>query len=240
MRAAGESIGRKGYRSAPMSTFAILPVKRFAGAKSRLDGALAAGPRRALAEAMYVDVLTALRRTEGVDRVLVLTHDPGAQRVAEGYDAIPLDDPAEAGQNRAVMRGVAHARELGATRILCVSGDTPMLDPVELDAMLGRPRTADRYAVIVPDRHGSGTNALLLSPPDGMRPSFGVDSAARHRSLAEEAGLAVEVATIESLALDVDTSDDLDALRELIAARRGGAAHTRGMLNQLLRTSPNG
>lgn len=220
-----------------MSTFAILPVKRFEGAKGRLEPALQAGPRRALAEAMYVDVLTALRRTEAIDRVLVLTADPGAQRVAEGYDAIPLDDPAESGQNRAVLRGVAHARELGATRVLCVAGDTPMLDPAELDALLGRPRTADRYAVIVPDRHMSGTNALLLQPPDVLQPAYGVDSLARHRSLAESNGIAVEIAEVASLALDVDTPDDLEALRALIASRRGGAAHTRGMLNQLLRTT---
>lgn len=221
-----------------MSTFAILPVKRFEGAKGRLEGALAAGPRRALAEAMYVDVLTALRRAQGVDRTLVLTADPGAQRVAEGYEAIPLDDPAEAGQNRAVLRGVAHARELGATRVLCLSGDTPMIDPAALDSLLGRPRTADRYAVIVPDRHGTGTNGLLLCPPDGMQPSYGLGSCARHRALAEEAGLAVEIAELESLALDVDTPDDFDALKEVIASSRGGAAHTRGMLNQLVRTNP--
>jgi len=220
-----------------MSTFAILPVKRFEAAKGRLEPGLAAGPRRALAEAMYVDVLTALRRTRGVDRVLVLTADPGAQRVAEGYDAIPLDDPSESGQNRAVLRGVAHARELGATRVLCIAGDTPMVDPAELDTLLGRPRTADRYVVVVPDRHGSGTNALLLSPPDVLAPSFGVDSAHRHRVLAEEAGVAVEVAEVESLGLDVDTPEDLDALRALVASRRGGAAHTRGMLNQLVRTN---
>jgi 2-phospho-L-lactate guanylyltransferase len=113
-----------------------------------------------------------------------------------------------------------------------------MVDPLELDALLGRPRAADRYAVIVPDRHHEGTNALLLQPPDVMRPSYGIDSFARHRALAEEAGIAVEVAETESLALDVDTPDDFTALRELIASRRGGAAHTRGMLNQLMRTNP--
>ena len=220
-----------------MSTFAILPVKRFEEAKGRLEPGLAAGPRRALAEAMYVDVLTALRRTRGIDRVLVLTADPGAQRVAEGYDAIPLDDPAESGQNRAVLRGVAHARELGATRVLCLAGDTPMVDPAELDTLLGRPRTADRYVVVVPDRHGSGTNALLLSPPDVLAPSYGVDSAHRHRALAEEAGVAVEVAEVESLSLDVDPPDDLAARRAVVSNRPGRAAHTRGMLNQLMRTN---
>lgn len=220
-----------------MSTIAILPVKRFEGAKRRLEEALPAGPRRAFAEAMYVDVLTALRRARGIDRVLVLTADPAAQRVADGYEALSIDDPPDGGQNDAIARGLAHARELGATRVLCVASDCPMLDARELDALLGRPRTADRYVVILPDRHGVGTNGLLLSPPDVLAPAFGPDSLARHRALAQERGVPVEVVELPSLALDVDTPDDFAALKQLIATRRGGAAHTRGLLNQLMRTN---
>jgi len=221
-----------------METVAILPVKRFKNAKRRLESGLAGGSRRALAEAMFADVLTALRRVEAIDRVLVVTADPAAQRIAEGYDALALDDPAESGQDQAVLRGAAHARELGAAQILCVAGDCPLLDPSELERLLGRPRTAPRYAVIVPDRHGTGTNALLLSPPDALHPRYGPDSFARHLRLAEEAELPVEVAELESIALDVDTPEDLAALRERLAGQRGGAAHTRGMLTQMLRTSP--
>lgn len=221
-----------------MSTFAILPVKRFEGAKRRLEDALPAGPRRALAEAMYVDVLTALRRAEGVDRIIVVTDDPAAQRVAEGYDALSLEDPIDGGHNDALELGIAHARGLGATRVLCVAGDLPMLDARELDALLGRPRTADRYVVVLPDRHGVGTNGLLLSPPDALRPAFGRDSLARHRAMAQERGVPVEVAELPSVALDIDTPDDFAALKEIVASRRGGAAHTRGMLNQLMRTNP--
>lgn len=220
-----------------MDTLAILPVKRFERAKRRLEDTLAGGSRRALAEAMFADVLTALRRVEAIDRVLVVTADAGAQRIAEGYDALTLDDPAESGQDAAVLRGVARARELGAAQVLCLAGDCPLLDPAELDGLLGRPRSAERYAVLVPDRHGTGTNALLLCPPDALTPRYGPDSFARHQRLAAEAGLPVEVARLETVALDVDTPDDLEALRERFAARRGGAAHTRGMLTQLLRTS---
>jgi 2-phospho-L-lactate guanylyltransferase len=220
-----------------METLAVLPVKRFKDAKRRLEGALPGGSRRALAEAMFADVLTALRRVEAIDRVLVVTADAGAQRIAEGYEALALDDPAESGQSQAVVRGAAHARELGAVRVLCVAGDCPLLDPAEVDALLGRPRTAERYAVIVPDRHGTGTNALLLCPPDALEPRFGPDSRAHHEQLAREAGLAVEIAELESIGLDVDTPEDLAALEAQLRARRGGAAHTRGMLHQLQRTS---
>ena len=223
-----------------MQTVAVLPVKRFAAAKQRLGEVLPSGSRRALAEAMYTDVLTGLRRVAALDAVLVVTADPVAQRIAEERDAIALDDPAESGQNQATARGIAHALELGAAQVLCVSGDCPMLDPAELDTLLGKPRTAQRFALLVPDRHGTGTNALLLAPPDVLGADgtqYGPDSFPRHQALVRESGLAVEVAELESLALDVDTPEDFVALHERIAARRGGAAHTRGMLHQLQRTS---
>jgi 2-phospho-L-lactate/phosphoenolpyruvate guanylyltransferase len=220
-----------------MQTVAILPVKRFAAAKRRLEDALPSGSRRALAESMFTDVLTALRRVPAIDEVLVVTADTGAQRIAEGYGARALDDPAEGGQDLAIVRGVAVARELGAAQVLCLAGDCPLLDPVEVETLLGKPRTAARFAVIVADRHGTGTNGLLLSPPDVLPPRYGLGSFARHVELAREAGIPVEVAELPSLALDVDTPDDLVALQEELAARRGGAAHTRGMLYQLQRTS---
>lgn len=223
-----------------MQTAAILPVKRFANAKRRLEAALPGGARRALAEAMFMDVLTALRRVSALDAVLVVSADPGAQRIAEGYGARVIEDPAESGQDQAVVRAAAVARELGAAQVLCLAGDCPLIDPAELEALLGRPRAAERFAVVVPDRHGTGTNGLLLSPPDALHPRYGPDSFQRHLQLAQEAGVPAEVAEVESIALDVDTPDDFAALHERLAARRGGAAHTRGMLHQLQRTSAAG
>ena len=86
---------------------------------------------------------------------------------------------------------------------------------------------------IVPDRHGTGTNALLLTPPDAIEPSFGPGSRARHEAAAAAAGAECRIAEPPSLALDVDTADDLAALRAALDARTGGAAHTRGLLARL-------
>ncbi len=220
-----------------MQTVAILPVKRFAQAKRRLEEALPSGARRALAEAMFSDVLTALRRVSAIDEILVVSADPGAQRIAEGYGARAIDDPAESGQDQAVLRGVGVARELAAAQVLCLAGDCPLLDPAELETLLGKPRTAARFAVLVADRHGTGTNGLLLSPPDALEPRYGPGSFRRHLELAQAADVPTEVVEVASLALDVDTGDDLAALQERLASRRGGAAHTRGMLHQLQRSS---
>ncbi len=84
------------------------------------------------------------------------------------------------GHNHAAAVGIAPcAVELGAERVLLVPGDCPLLDPVELDALIDRPAPA-RSVLIVPDRHGSGTNALLISPPVRFLPAFGPGSRARH------------------------------------------------------------
>ena len=217
-----------------MKTFAILPMKTFGEAKQRLDEELQPGPRRALAEAMFCDVLVALRRANAIDQVLVVSSDHGAQRIAGGYGAMVLEEP-DSGHSDAATQGVREAIELGADRALLVPGDCPLLDPAEVDELIARPAPA-RSALIVPDRHGTGTNALLLTPPDSMAPSFGPGSCRRHAAEAQAAGIAGEIVTVASLALDVDTPDDLATVQATLAATRGGAAHTRGMLSQLLRS----
>jgi 2-phospho-L-lactate guanylyltransferase len=93
-------------------------------------------------------------------------------------------------------------------------------------------RTRTREAVIVPDRHGSGTNGLLLTPPDALSPSFGPDSRARHERLAREAGAAWRIERPASLLLDIDTGEDLAVLRERLAGERVRAPRTRAVLGR--------
>jgi 2-phospho-L-lactate/phosphoenolpyruvate guanylyltransferase len=90
--------------------------------------------------------------------------------------------------------------------------------------------TPKRQVTIVPDRHGSGTNGLLLSPPDAIRPSFGPDSRARHERLAREAGAEWRVEQPPSLLLDIDTGADLAVLHERLASERVRAPRTRAVL----------
>jgi 2-phospho-L-lactate guanylyltransferase len=215
-----------------MVTVAVLPIKTFARAKHRLSEAVGVPDRRELAEAMVGDVLAALARVEGLDEVITVTAEPRAAAAARAIGARMVHDGDEAGQSAAALLGVAAALETGAERVLLVPGDCPALDPREVGDLLARPRHAD--VVIVPDRHGAGTNALLLSPPDVIEPSFGPGSFARHAARAHAAGTVVRVVSVPSLGLDVDTPEDLEALRTALAASRGGAARTRATLERLL------
>jgi len=212
-------------------TVAILPIKNLDVAKSRLATELSPGFRRALVEAMFSDTLVALRRTTEITRILVITSDNLAQQIAGGHGAELLDDTAT-GHSEAATIGIRQALEDGVERVILVPGDCPLLDPKELDTLL----TTDygsRSAIVIPDRHGTGTNALLLTPPSALTPSFGADSCARHIELAEHQGTKAQVVQVPSLALDIDTPDDLATLNTTIATTRGGAANTRGMLKQL-------
>lgn len=209
-----------------MRTVAVLPIKSFSRAKSRLGEAL---DRRELAAAMTSDVLSALAATPGLSDVIVVTAEP----LPTDTGAVVVPDPVEAGQSAAAQRGIQAAVERGAERVLLVPGDCPALDPDELGQLLDEgPETPQ--VVVVPDRHGSGTNALLVTPPGAVAPSFGAGSMARHAARARAAGAAVKVRTLASLALDVDTPDDLAALRDALDARRDLAPRTRALLERLV------
>jgi 2-phospho-L-lactate guanylyltransferase len=174
---------------------------------------------------MVADVLAALSRTVAVERTIVVTREGSVASAARRQGALVLADDPEAGQSAAVTIGVRWALAEGIERVLCVPGDCPALDPAELESLLGgrlaAPRASDARSpvaepevVVLPDRHGTGTNGLLLTPPDVIAPSFGPGSCERHRGLALAAGVSCRVKRIPSLLLDIDTGEDLGALRE--------------------------
>jgi len=107
------------------------------------------------------------------------------------------------------------AKADGAECVALLPGDCPLLDPRELDRLLtGIPPS---YVAIVPDRHGSGTNALVLAPPAAIGPAFGEGSCERHVAAARGAGVPFAVEELPSLALDLDTPADAIALTRALA-----------------------
>jgi 2-phospho-L-lactate/phosphoenolpyruvate guanylyltransferase len=203
---------------------AILPVKRFDAAKRRLAAGLDDARRREIASAMLGDVLEAIGAARAIERTIGVSGDPEAQELAAGAGAEIVPDPADEGHVQAALAGIARAEVEGSGCVVLLPGDCPLLDPRELDRLLtGVP---DPYVGIVPDRHGEGTNALVLSPPGAIRPAFGEGSRARHEAAAREAGIPHAVESVPSLALDLDTPADLIALTRELEAHRGSAART--------------
>ena len=203
-----------------MKPVAILPIKRFSSAKQRLGTGMSGRRRRDLVAAMTADVLGALAQARMVERTILVSAEPRAQEMARAVDAEVIVDPEERGHSEAARLGIVRATELGAEAAILVPGDCPLIDPKEIDRLLtGVPA---HHVTVVPDRHGTGTNALVLSPPDAIPPAFGENSRARHEESARARGLTVTVEQASSLALDLDTPADLIALTRTVAD--GGAA----------------
>lgn len=207
-----------------MNATAVLPVKRFDAAKQRLAGGIDDERRRELAGAMVADVLEAIGRARAIDRVIVVTGEPPAQELAAEAGAEVVPDPEDAGHVEAALAGIARAEVEGAERVVLLAGDCPLLDPRELDRLLtGVP---GNYVGIVPDRHGTGTNALVLSPPDAIVPAFGEGSRDRHVEAARAAGIPFGIEELPSIELDLDTPADVIALTRELERNRTRARRT--------------
>jgi 2-phospho-L-lactate guanylyltransferase len=214
-----------------MRATAILPIKRFGAAKSRLSAAVPGEARRALAAAMLTDVLVALGGSRRLERVFVVSGEPIAAAAAESAGVRVIDDPADAGHSEAAGLGIQAAIEAGAECVAILPGDCPLLDPGELDAALAE--HAGGSVGVIPDRHGSGTNGLVLAPPDAIVPAFGPGSRERHLGLARDAGMPARAVEIPSLALDLDTPDDLDELAGRLQATPDLAPFTAAAIAQM-------
>ena len=211
-----------------MTATAILPVKRLTGAKRRLGTGLEEEERRALVLAMAGDVLEAIGGARTIERTLVVTAEPAIEELAREAGAEVLPDPTEKGHPEAALIGIERATANGARCVVLLPGDCPMLDPRELDRLLtGVP---ERFVAVVPDRHGTGTNALVLSPPDAIRPAFGEGSRERHVAAAVEAAIPHAEEDLPSLALDLDTPADVIALTTALHSGRGRAPRTARVL----------
>jgi len=201
----------------PVATAVVIPVRTFEGAKSRLGAVLDAEERRDLVERLLRRTVAAALATPGVAEVVVVSPDPEVLVVAVAAGARPL-----AQRSRGLNPGLQEARAaVSADRLLVLPGDLPAVTPGDIAQILAAGDAAGAPGVILaPDRHGRGTNALLLAPPDVIDPAFGGDSRAAHAWLASSADAAyVEVPGI--LALDIDTPDDLLLAEPLLTESPG-------------------
>jgi 2-phospho-L-lactate guanylyltransferase len=173
---------------------------------------------------MLWDTLAAIGAARSVERTIVVTGELRATDIAVAQGAAVLPDPDDRGHSEAALEGIAWAEELGSECVVLLPGDCPLLEPRELDRLLtGVPAS---YVAIVPDRHGTGTNALVLAPPRAIRPAFGEGSCARHVAAAREAGVPFAVEELASLGLDLDTPADVVAITRELESGRSRAKRT--------------
>lgn len=195
---------------------AVVPMKPLAEAKGRLAGVLADADRRRLAAAMVEEVLGQLLQCRALDRVDVVTADQQVAAIAARRGVGQLAEDAPNGLDSAMARAAELLVAAGATTMLYVPGDAPLVTVPELEAIVGA--VSGTRCVLVPSHDGGGTNALLVSPPDALAFAFGPGSFARHLALARAAGIDAVTLSLAGLGRDIDTPEDL----RMLAGRRAG------------------
>src|SRR3954453_1815779 len=187
---------------------AIIPIGSLTGAKSRLGAVLDAEERLELTLRLARATSGAVVGTPGIAETLVVTPDDTIRSLASELGARPIRQRG-GGLNRGIDIGRDEALAAGAAAVLILPIDLPEVSSDAVAAILATlVRSRRPLVAIVPDRHGRGTNALLLAPPDAIDPCFGGDSRAAHAAAARQAGAEL-IELAGPLSLDVDTPDDL-------------------------------
>lgn len=194
---------------------AVVPVKDLRGTKSRLAPVLDPCARAGLTLYMMRRVVRSLMEAE-VDEVCVVSPDRIVLEEARELGATALQQQSR-GLNPALEEGRGLALEKGASSLLVVPADLPLIEEGDLRAFLEG--AGGSSVAVAPDGAGVGTNALLLSPPDAAPFLFGAGSFEKHVEAARERGLEVEVFEVPRLAFDLDTAEDLALLAPPKAAR---------------------
>jgi 2-phospho-L-lactate guanylyltransferase len=187
---------------------AVVPVKRLSHAKSRLSSRLSPQDRAELVVDLVTRTVTILRQAGVVNRVALATSETTLAGLV-GADVLP-----DGGSLNAALSGAAEwARGIGASALLIVPADLPLLETADVQAVV-EAATAPVGVVVAPTGDG-GTGALLLQPPDALVPSFGPESYRRHVDAAHRAGVPVRTVTRPGLARELDTVADLEELSGL-------------------------
>jgi len=194
-------------QTTPTRIAAIVPVATFEDAKSRLGRTLDAEERHDLTERLLTQTIQAALAVPRLEDVLVVSPDRDVLQRAAALGARTLRQRSR-GLNAGLDEGRADVVAGGADALLVLPIDLAFVSADAIAAVLEPLAAAERLVALVTDRHETGTNALVLRPPDVIGFSFGAGSRSAHRAAAEAAGARfVEVGG--PLTIDIDTPADL-------------------------------
>jgi len=209
--------------------WAIVPLKYFDNAKSRLSDVLSATERQLLVRTMARDVLRALAQSTYLDGILINSRETEVSSLAEEFGAEVFVEPDGSDLSQSVtLAGEWLKRERKATGTLIVHADIPLATSTDFDTLLKEHSGIS----LVPDDELMGTNCIVASPPNPIDYRYDGKSFQPHLEAAKKAGFEPRVCEIAGLQLDIDTAADL---RKLLAAAKN--AQSIGETGTYLETS---
>jgi len=221
------------------TTWAIVPLKDFTRAKSRLRPLLTAEQCAELAACMAADVLRALRGCAGIGHVACLGGEPQIRAFAAQQGCEFIAEHPDAGLRANLDLAARHLQENGAQTLLIVPGDLPTINATDIGECLEKHHDG---LTICPAERDGGTNTLIITPPTGIGFQFGEQSGAKHIQAAEAVGLEYRIDDAPAFRYDIDIPADLAWLCDASPQKRTGRQTGRylersGLLEKIRGTS---
>lgn len=192
-----------------MKTFAIVPVKRFENAKTRLSSMLDTEDRIRLSSLMLEDTLQILSVTPPLTQVIIVSADKRADEIATKHGAKFLPEEKEKGVNSAVALADGYCIEKeAADATIVIPHDLPLLDSIVISKACELAEKESTCIVICPSVRYDGTNMLLRKPPSVIGTFYETDSYNMHVRTAIKLGIPVKPLLSKSLMYDIDTPED--------------------------------
>jgi 2-phospho-L-lactate guanylyltransferase len=212
----------------------LLPIKDLRQAKQRLAPLLNPEERVGFAQAMLGDTIRAVRGVRRADKIFVVTNYPPAIEAARENGWELLCEEQQISESVSVDAASRHCVDCGITSLLRLPLDVPLVQSGDIDELLAVECAAPAL-VIVPSRDGTGTNAILRTPPALFPSHFGTGSFAKHCAEAQRVGAKIVIRRNVRLEMDVDDEGDLRTLAEedLRGTQTGAWLRRSGLLERL-------
>ena len=194
-----------------MKIAAIIPVKTFLNAKTRLD--LPSEKVEALCKIMLEEILQVLSISPKIEKIILVTKEKKAVEIGKKFNTITIIDEKEESVNQAVSLADEYLLKNNFNASIVFPQDIPFIKTQDIDFML-KHQLHPNFAIIVPSRKFDGTNALVRMPINLMETHYDNDSYRNHMITAKEHTLNVAMVFVKRIMLDVDSKEDLKFLLE--------------------------
>lgn len=190
-----------------MKTCAIIPIKLFSKAKTRLQ--LSTENTKILCQLLLEEVLETISQSSHIDKILLVSKEDEAFQIGKKFDCVEIFDETESGVNNAVMLADSWISTNSFTRSVIFPQDIPFMTTHDIDTLFNF-CIPENSVILVPSRHFDGTNALIRTPSDIMATRYDEGS---YRSQFDSAVIKTShysLALIQRIMLDIDSRDDVN------------------------------
>ena len=194
-----------------MKIAAIIPVKTFSKAKTRLQ--LPTQKVEELCKIMLEEILQVLSTSSKIEKIILVTKEEKAIEMGKKFNTITIIDEKEEGVNQAVSLTDKYLLENNFIASVVFPQDIPYIKTEDVDFIL-KHQLHPNFAIIVPSRKFDGTNALVRMPIDLMKTHYDDNSYRNHMLTAKEHTMNVAMVFVKRVMLDVDSQEDLEYLLE--------------------------